>query len=401
MEKVEIRSLSSGVNQQGLRDHNERLILSTLQRLGPMPGSDLARRAGLSPQTVSVILRRLEKDGFLKRGNPNRGKVGKPSIPMGLDPDGVFSIGLKIGRRTADMVLTDFLGHVRAERQMTYRYPMPGAIVGFLRQGLAAFSATLGPTLVSRIAGIGIGKPFEIWNWHDTIGAPVEDMAQWKSFDLAAEIAAFTDLPVFMQNDATAACRAEHIYGRGREFRDFAYFFVGSFIGGGIVLNHSVFEGLRGNAGAFGSLPIRTASGKDGQLIDAASLYLLEDRVARSGLEPLVLWTQPLDWSAFQPLVDDWITETAHHLARAVLTVCAVVDFEAVLIEGAFPDVVRATLIAQTRAALDGLDSRGILLPRIEHGIVGQNARAIGAATAPVFAKYLLNTHGGIAVPAV
>ena len=60
MESGTIRSLSAGVNQQGLRDHNERLILSTLQRHGPLPGSDLSRAAGLSAQTVSVILRELE-----------------------------------------------------------------------------------------------------------------------------------------------------------------------------------------------------------------------------------------------------------------------------------------------------------------------------------------------------
>lgn len=46
---------------------------------------------------------------FTKR-EPQRGQVGQPSIPMSLNPNGVFSIGLKIGRRSADLVLVDFLG---------------------------------------------------------------------------------------------------------------------------------------------------------------------------------------------------------------------------------------------------------------------------------------------------
>ena len=96
METGPVRSPSAGVNQQGLRDHNERLILSILQRSGPLPGIDVARGAGLSAQTVSVILRGLEAEGLVRRGEPQRGRVGKPRTPMGLDPEGVFSVGLKI-----------------------------------------------------------------------------------------------------------------------------------------------------------------------------------------------------------------------------------------------------------------------------------------------------------------
>lgn len=397
MDQSPIRALSVGVNQQGVRDHNERLILSMIQRHGAMPGSDIARRAGLSPQTVSVILRGLETEGFIERGEPQRGKVGKPSVPMALAPEGAYSIGLKIGRRSADMVLTDFNGRVRHQMHSTYRYPMPEAILGFLKSGIDMIRDGLGDARFARVAGIGIAMPFEIWNWFDTIGAPEADMALWRKVNLAQSIAGFSDLPVYVENDATAACRAEQVYGRGREYRDFAYFFLGSFIGGGVVLNHSVFEGSHGNAGAFGSLPVQGIDGRDAQLIDVASIYLLERDLARGGIDPRTLWAQPQDWSGFAGLLTTWIDVTARHLAKAALTVSAVIDFEAVLIDGAFPATVRADLVRQTRAELARLDTRGLIVPQIESGSVGQNARAIGAATAPTFARYLLNTHGGIA----
>jgi predicted NBD/HSP70 family sugar kinase len=398
MDQLAVRSLSAGVNQQGVREHNERLILSMIQRHGTMPASDIARRAGLSPQTVSVILRGLETEGFVERGDPVRGKVGKPSIPMALAPEGAYSVGLKVGRRSADLVLTDFNGQPRQQMQFTYRYPMPQAILGFLRSGFAMITEGLGPDASARIAGIGIAAPFEIWNWHETLGAPAEDMALWKDFNLKAEVAKFSDLPVFLENDATAACRAEQVYGRGKEFRDFAYFFIGSFIGGGIVLNHSVFEGPHGNAGSFGSLPVQTEDGRISQLIDVASIYLLESDLARAGIDPRTLWSQPQDWSGFPDLLNLWLDRVAGHLARAALTVCAVVDFEAVLIDGAFPVAVRNDLVARTRLAMEDLDLRGLVAPRIEHGTVGQNARAAGAAATAIFERYFLNTHSSIAV---
>lgn len=385
-----------GSNQSGLRDYNERLVLSVIQRFGAMPGVEIAKLLALSTQTVSVILRSLEADGLLKRGDPVRGRVGKPSIPMMLDPDGVFSIGLKIGRRSADLVLIDMLGAVRQQRQLTYRYPMPEALLMFVQSGLQAFRDEMSEDQYARVAGIGVAKPFEIWNWFETIGAPEADLAAWREFDFEGEIASTSGLPVFSGNDATAACRAENIYGRGREFRDFAYFYVGAFIGGGVVLNHSIFEGFHGNAGAFGSLPAFDTPLGGGQLIDAASLYLLEKDLAASGIDPMRIWNTPQDWSDLADHVEQWVEQSAIHLARAALTACAVIDFEAVLIDGAFPQDVRNKLVARVNDLVPTLDTRGLEMPKIEAGMVGRNARALGAASAPIFAQFLINTHGGL-----
>lgn len=397
MTRAAVRSLSQGATQQGVRDHNARLILSTLQRHGPLPGSDLARIAGLSPQTVSVILRSLEADGLVTRGQPQRGRVGKPAIPVALAPDGVFAFGLKLGRRSADLVLADLTGALRGTLRSTYRWPEPQALLGFLRDGMERLTASFDEVLRARIAGIGIAMPYELWKWHEVLGAPPHSLAAWEGLDLAAAIGAFSDLPVFVQNDGTAAARAEHVFGRGREFRDFAYLFVGSFIGGGVVLNHSVYEGAFGNAGAFGSLPARRSDGAESQLIDTASLHLLESALAAEGFPTARLWAEPQDWTGFPAALDDWIAATGAQLARAAVTACAVIDFEAVLIDGAFPPAIRSRLVAAARAALEGLDRRGLSPIRLEEGRVGANARALGAATAPVFARYLLNTHALLA----
>lgn len=154
-----------GVNQSGLRDHNERLILSILQRHKTVPAAELARRTGLSKPTVSTILRNLEDDGLVRRGDPMRGKVGKPSIPIELNPDGAFSIGLKVGRRSADLLLMDFTGNVREQLHTTYDYPLPDAVFGFLQKGLEALLESRPKRQLQRVCGIGIGTPFELWKW--------------------------------------------------------------------------------------------------------------------------------------------------------------------------------------------------------------------------------------------
>lgn len=375
MDGGKIKGASGGVNQSGVRNYNERLLLSMLQRRGGMAGIDLARLTGLSPQTVSVIFRKLEQDGFLQRGDPVRGKVGKPSIPMELSPDGVLSLGLKIGRRSADLLLLDFTGNVRAQVTTAYQYPLPDEVFAFLESGMTTLLEDLPPEARDRLCGIGIAAPFELWKWNDLIGAPSNRFKSWKDVDFAEQVAQFSDLPVFVVNDATAACRAEHLYGRNHGFRDYAYFFIGSFVGGGVVVNDTVFEGNQGNAGALGSLRSTGPLGESQQLIDVASIHLLEGRLVQAGIEPRILWQQPQDWSALTRYVEPWVGETAQELAKASLSVCAVIDFEAVLIDGAFPEPVRNELVERVRRYLVNQDTRGLIPPKIEPGSIGGNAR--------------------------
>ncbi|NNF24078.1 MAG: ROK family transcriptional regulator [Rhodobacteraceae bacterium] len=367
-----------------------------LQRNGAMAGGDLARMAGLSSQTVSVIFRQLENEGLLQKGMPVRGKVGKPSVPMDLAAHGVLSFGLKIGRRSADLLLLDFKGSILQQLHTTFAYPMPDEVFGFLKEGLGTITAQLPANLRRRICGLGVATPFELWRWHDLKSVAADKFKSWKDIDMNREVAAFTELPVYVLNDATAACKAEHIYGRGREFQDYAYFFIGAFIGGGVVLNDTVFEGNQGNAGALGSIRSTGPLGESRQLVDVASIYQLEGRLTEAGLDPRLLWSDLSDWTAFERFVEPWIGETAQELAKASLSICSVIDFGSILIDGAFPPVVREALVKRTRRYLATQDTRGLIPPVIEAGSIGPNARAVGAACSPIFAQYMLNMNTGL-----
>ncbi|MEP3331547.1 ROK family transcriptional regulator [Sedimentitalea sp.] len=396
MDGVIRNETSAGVNQSGLRNHNERLILSILQFDRAVPAADLARRTGLSKPTVSTILRKLETEELVRRGEPVRGKIGKPSIPLELNPDGVFSIGLKIGRRSADLLLLDLTGAVRAQIHETYDYPMPEAVFGLLRDGIDQLLGHIPAALQDRVCGIGIGTPFELWKWHDLVEIEAEKFRLWKDVDFEAEVGAFCDLPVYVVNESTAACHAEQLYGRGNQFRDYAYFFIGSYIGGGVVLNGTVLQGNMGNAGALGSMRSTGPLGEAQMLIDVASLHLLEARLVEVGIDPSVIWQYPQDWSGLDRYVEPWIGQTAQELAKASLSICSVIDFQAVLIDGAFPPYVRDELAERTRRYLVNQDKRGLIEPTIEAGSIGRNARGIGAASTPIFSQYLLNTNAGL-----
>ena len=126
---------------------------------------------------------------------------------------------------------------------MTYNYPSPDSVVEFTHSSIAAIMDGLSPNLGSRIAGLGIATPFRLWSWADTIGAPAGAMDAWRTSDIRADIASRYDFPVYLQNDATSACGAELVFGEVQSLADFLYFYIGTFIGGGVVLNGSLYTG--------------------------------------------------------------------------------------------------------------------------------------------------------------
>lgn len=388
-----INDPSGGSNQSRVRDYNERLVLSLVRRHGSLAKSQIARRSGLSAQTVSVIMRSLEKDGLLLRGKPQRGQVGQPSIPMSLNPNGVFSFGLKIGRRSADLVLVDFLGQELGSINKVFDYPIPSEVIVFVETGIATLREQLSPSQQKRIAGLGVSIPSELWNWAEKINAPQDLMNVWKDNDFQSKLESISGLPVSMQNDATAACGAELVFGHGKELSDFVYFFIGTFIGGGVVLNHGLYSGRTGNAGAIGPMPIMNSDGEVTTLIDNASIYTLEMRLKTNGFTLSHQWSEPEDWHSIGPLLDEWIEDTARHLAWAIVASSSVIDFQAAVIDGAFPSDIRQKIVDAIRLEVEKLDTRGISELDILEGIVGRGARALGGASLPLFALYLLDQN--------
>ncbi len=382
---------ASGADQAGVRVYNERLLLSLVRRLGPLSKIEVARLTGLSVQSTSAIINRLQADGLLKREAPLRGRVGQPTVPMSLDPEGAFSLGLKIGRRSCDLVLIDFRGAVRQRSHRTFAYPIPEMILDFVRSSLPRLVDALNNSQKRRIAGLGVASPFHLWTWEGEIGAPPGAMAVWRDFDAEREIAKVCPYPVTLCNDATAACAAEFFFGRGWRYRDFLYFFVGAFIGGGLVLDGALRVGRTGNAGALGSMPV-PAKGENGaapQLIACASFYQLERRLEGAGIDASSIWATPPDvWADFGPHLDAWIEDVASALAYASVAAISVVDFEAIVIDGAMPTNVRDRLTERTARIFEGLDRRGLSDVEIVSGSVGADARAIGGAALPLIKNF-------------
>jgi len=383
--------VATGADQTGVRLYNERLILSLVRRFGQLSKIEVARMTGLSVQSTSAIMNRLRVDGLLRREAPLRGRVGQPTVPASLDPEGAFSLGLKIGRRSCDLVLIDFCGTVRRRTHRTYAYPTPNVVMDFLGEALAPMTQALTPAQRRRIAGLGVASPFQLWSWPSEIGAPAEEMDAWRSFSIEEELARLCPYRVTLCNDATSACAAEFFFGEAWRHRDFLYFFLGAFVGGGLVLDGALYPGRTGNAAALGSMPVAAQdSGRQptSQLIARASICQLERRVEAAGADPSSIWRTPDAWDDFGPLLDEWIEEASFALGYAAIAAISVLDVEAIVIDGAMPVAVREKLASRVAAQVETLDRRGLSDVTIVAGVIGADARAVGGAALPLIKNF-------------
>ncbi len=382
---------SRGTTQSGVRAYNERLVLSLIRTHVSLPKAEIARLTGLSPQTVSVIVRQLEADDLVLKGASVKGKVGQPSQPYSLNPEGAFSIGLKVGRRSGDLTLLGLDGKVRNSVHQPYHFPSPLEFMRFARSGIETLTQGLGPHLKKRISGLGIATPFEIWKWEAEAGASHDVMEAWKSFNLTREVSRICDWPVLPCNDATAACAAELFFGKGQHYRDFAYIYVGYFVGGGLVINGKLHQGPTGNAGAIGSIPVPQPSGGTEQLIRSASFYLLEKAIRDEKGDPSVIWYAGRDWEGAGKALDAWIARAAKGLAVAAASLASTMECEAVIIDGSMPASVREKLVEAVRLAMRDINLDGISSFDIEEGSIGFHARGLGAASLPLFANFMID----------
>lgn len=378
-----------GSNHVGMRQFNERVVLQAIRLHGSVPKAELARLTHLTAQTIGLITTRLEEDGLLIRHDRVRGRIGQPSVPLALNPDGAFSVGIKIGRRSTDWLLVDFTGQVRQRLSLAYAFPDADTLLPVIGQNLLTLREQLG-ALAPRLVGVGVAAPFLLGGWHRMLGLSAQQSDRWNRIDLSAEVQAMTDLPVSFAKDTSAACVAELVSGRGRDLKSFLYLFVDTFVGGGLVINSQLHAGIHNNAGAVASLPLQVAQAPDTppQLISQASLWELEQCFKTRGLDPTAAYDERAMQPPFESDTQAWVASAANALAHSVVSATALLDIDAVVMDGSFCRPLLQRLIEATGAALGRYNWEGLWPAQVMAGSIGSDARALGGAMLPLHANF-------------
>jgi predicted NBD/HSP70 family sugar kinase len=178
------------------------------------------------------------------------------------------------------------------------------------------------------------------------------------------------------------------VLGGALTFSSALYIYVGTFIGGGVVINGQLFEGSQRNAGAIGSMPVTTGKGGEEQLIRQGSLFSLENALRATGIGDLGMIADLMRDPRAAKAFDDWRLSAARPIAQAIAAAVSVIDFEGVVIDAMLPRQQLEALVQDVREALQKMDLTGTSPVALRRGSIGPRARVCGAAILPLIRQF-------------
>ncbi|MGH2524595.1 MAG: ROK family protein, partial [Anaerolineales bacterium] len=99
------------------------------------------------------------------------------------------------------------------------------------------------------VGGIGVGVPGPVDTENGVVRVTVNLGRDWSNLPLADRLKERLGLATYVDNDVRVGALGEFTHGAGKDVDDMIAVFVGTGIGGGIILNGKLRGGFRGGAG--------------------------------------------------------------------------------------------------------------------------------------------------------
>ncbi|BEV10349.1 ROK family transcriptional regulator [Asticcacaulis sp. DW145] len=354
----------------------ERRILSLVQSRQATTQADIVAHTGLKQQTVSRTVGDLIEQGFLLAGDRvASGRRGPPGTALSLNPDHLFTLGVSIMADAVSVLLMDLAGQDRGYRRFTPPVMSREGVLDGVQQAFADLcaDAAISPR---RVIGIGIGITGFALEDGRRFNGP-RSLDEWAGVDVAEIFEETFGLPAWADNDGNVAAAGESLVGIGRWARTFAYMYIATGFGGGLVINGQLMRGVHGNAGEFaGSLPKFVYT--------PPTLELLRHCFARRDEEYDTIGDMLNALNIHSPAVNDWLNRISDSLSLACSACAAIVDPQAIVIGGRVPRALAERMIE--RVDLRHAPRRGFdrPQPRVVPSEVTGDATALGAAAVPL-----------------
>jgi predicted NBD/HSP70 family sugar kinase len=368
-----------GTNQEFGRPYNRRIVLEAIRLTGPTTRSDIAKRVGLTVQTVSTIVRELEEQAYILcvREEP-RGR-GIPPTTLTINPEGGHSVGVHLTPLGIEAALVNLRGDVVKSASRNARNVKPDRafdlirdLVGTLRQERPE----------GRLLGVGMALPGPFGVESMSFIGPTT-MSGWKNVDIRERLAEVTGLPAFIETDMASAALGEQLYGLGPQFSDYYYLYFGVGLGGVMMHDGSVMRGAWGNAGEIGHIPAVA----DGELCPCGNRGCLERYLSLDGFNRRGLGQQ------------EWVAEIGPIFRNAIRTIENLFDPQTVVLGGLAPPELMEKLAAShadlpnsVAVRRDRAYPRVVVASDCQHSVLrGAAALAVSGVLSPRFGQMFSN----------
>lgn len=359
-----------GTNQEFGRPYNRRIVLEAVRLHGPVTRAELAKKVGLTLQTVSTIVGELEAQGFVRSQRADG--IGSRAPLISTNSNGGFAIGVYVSPLGLDAALINLAGEIVARERIEAVQAAPDTAFEMISELVRKLSAVRPE---GRMLGVGMAMPgpFDV-EAMSFVGSTT--LVGWKGVRILDRLSKAVPYPAFVGVDTAAAAHAERLYGIGADFRDFYYLYFGVGLGGCFVHDGSAVRGAWGNAGEIGHIPVVANGepcpcGNRGCLERYLSLDAYDRRPAGASL-------------------DDWIEGAAPLLHQAVVTLENLFDPETIIVGGVAPKDMMTKLVEASSVLPNSVAARSdrrvprlVLSPSDDVVVRGAAALAVSGVLSP------------------
>lgn len=345
---------------------------------------------GLSPASVSNVVRELLDEGVIVEAGSVDSDGGRPIGLLRMNPEYGYVIGVDIGETRVEVELFDLAMTVRA--RAGYRLdPGDRVVETVIERILAGLDAVLAGSGVAAadVIGVGVGVPGIVQEGPELL---VHCQAYgWDAVPLERLLQAGTDLPLRFENCAKTLGQAELWFGAGRGARHAVVALVGWGVGAALISGGSTYRGATSSAGEWGHTTVEVGGrpcrcGSAGCLeayVGGEAILAQYRRQGPAGHEESALATliDAADTSDFAAAILD---DAAAYLGVGLASLINLFNPERIVLSGWAGLLLGKKLPAIREAAREHSLRQPFAAVSIVLGQLGPEAVTLGAATLPV-----------------
>ncbi len=324
-----------------MRAVNQRSVVEAIQHHGALSRSQAARIVGLSKPTVSEVFNELLNSGLLREVGSTHGTQGPRASLYEVNNEAAWVVGIDVGRRWVRAAVADLSGRIVARHDERAKMRSERTLLDQI--GTIARIVTDERKLDwSQVTQVTVGSPGVVDPQRGLMMLSA-NLPGWERQGMVESIrAAFEGPAVHIENDVNLAALGELWQGHGRGINNFAYLWIGTGVGLGLIIDGRLYRGSRGLAGEIGHLPIGLdeprprSGGRWHGWFDSPAVHTAIEKLAaaRSIDGPMNLRAVFALARKGDPLAREVVELEARLLARAVSTVVGVLDPELVILGG-------------------------------------------------------------------
>lgn len=226
-------------------------ILDVVRAAGTISRVELTRATGLTGATVSTVVRRLIDEGLIVEVGRAESTGGKPRTLLRLEPEARFAVGVHLDVAGITYVLANLGGGVVARwRTAGTGSDRADQVVDRVARELGDMARRV-DVARDRVLGVGVVGPGPLSSRAVTWTRAPESSAL-AGFAIGEALEDVLDMPVLLDNDATAAAVGEYWSGGIESTSCLGALYMGAGIGAGVLVGGSVYRGSSANAGEIG-----------------------------------------------------------------------------------------------------------------------------------------------------